>query len=53
MVTIGYVKRVHSAKLTSDGGDVVGVVNDPQGVAEAIDIGYEIKFGLTLSKCGR
>ena len=49
MVSVSNIKGVHRAKLTSDGGNVVSVVNDPQGVAEAIDIGYEIKFGLTLS----
>ena len=48
MVSVGNVEGIHSSKLACDGGDVVGVVNDPQGVAESINICNKVDFGLSL-----
>ena len=42
VVTVGDVEGIHLAELVGDGGDVGFSVDEPEGMAETVDVGHEI-----------
>ena len=47
VMAIGDIERRHSRKQFGDAGDVLCVINDPEGVSEAIQLGYEVILRFT------
>ena len=48
VVAVGDVEGIHLAELVGDGGDVGFSVDEPEGMAETVDVGHEVVERLFL-----